>query len=51
MKHLMETKLKICVKKSQDKDETPKAKKPKKRAGIPSTTAKQTVVTNEIDNS
>jgi cell division protease FtsH len=43
--------LNISIKKSQDKDETPKAKKPKKRAGIPSTTAKQTVVTNEIDNS
>ena len=35
-----------------NKDDAPKAKKPKKRAGIPSTTsAKQTIVTNEIDNS
>ena len=40
------------IKKSDAKDDTPKAKKPKKRAGIPSTTsAKQTIVTNEIDNS
>ncbi len=43
--------LNISIKKSNDKDDTPKAKKPKKRAGIPSTTAKQTIVTNEIDNS
>ena len=28
-----------------------KSKKPKKRAGIPSTTSKGTIVTNEIDNS
>ena len=38
-------------KKSDNKDDAPKAKKPKKRAGIPSTTAKQTIVTNEMDNS
>ena len=43
--------LNISIKKTNDKDDTPKAKKPKKRAGIPSTTAKQTIVTNEIDNS
>ena len=44
--------LNISIKKSDDKDDTPKAKKPKRRAGIPSTTsAKQTIVTNEIDNS
>ena len=43
--------LNISIKKSDNKDETPKAKKPKRRAGIPSTTAKQTIVTNEIDNS
>ena len=43
--------LNISINKSEDKDEAPKAKKPKKRAGIPSTTsAKQTIVTNEIDN-
>ena len=42
--------LKISIKKSDDNDSSPKAKKPKKRAGIPSTTAKQTIVTNEIDN-
>ena len=41
----------ISIKKTDDKDDTPKAKKPKKRAGIPSTTAKQTIVTNEIDSS
>ena len=44
--------LNISIKKSENKDDTPKAKKPKKRADIPSTTsAKQTIVTNEIDNS
>ena len=44
--------LNISIKKSENKDDAPKAKKPKKRAGIPSTTsAKQTIVTNEIDNS
>jgi cell division protease FtsH len=43
--------LNISIKKSDNDDSTPKAKKPKKRAGIPSTTAKQTIVTNEIDNS
>merc|ERR1712070_565267 len=43
--------LNISIKKSDDNESTPKAKKPKKRAGIPSTTAKHTVVTNEIDNS
>ena len=43
--------LNISIKKSNDNDNSPKAKKPKKRAGIPSTTAKQTIVTNEIDNS
>ena len=44
--------LNISIKKSGDKNDTPKAKKPKKRAGIPSTaSAKQTIVTNEIDNS
>ena len=44
--------LKISIKKSDNKDDAPKAKKPKKRAGIPSTSsAKQTVVTNEINNS
>jgi hypothetical protein len=43
--------LKISIKKSDDNDNSPKAKKPKRRAGIPSTSAKQTVVTNEIDNS
>ena len=43
--------LDISIKKSDNDDSTPKAKKPKKRAGIPSTTAKQTIVTNEIDNS
>ena len=43
--------LNISIKKSEDKDEAPKAKKPKKTAGIPSTaSAKQTIVTNEIDN-
>ena len=31
--------------------EPPKAKKPKKRAGLPSTTAKGTIVTNDIDDS
>ena len=35
-----------------DKDDAPKAKKPKRTAGIPSTaSAKQTIVTNEIDDS
>merc|ERR1712054_392451 len=44
--------LNISIKKSENKDDSPKAKKPKKRAGIPSTaSAKQTIVTNEIDNS
>jgi len=43
--------LKISIKKSDDNDNSPKAKKPKRRAGIPSTSAKQTIVTNEIDNS
>ena len=43
--------LNISIKKSDNDDSSPKAKKPKKRAGIPSTTAKQTIVTNEIDNS
>merc|ERR1711871_1169327 len=43
--------LNISIKKTDDKDDTPKAKKPKRRAGIPSTTAKQTIVTNELDNS
>ena len=43
--------LNISIKKADNDDSTPKAKKPKKRAGIPSTTAKQTIVTNEIDNS
>ena len=43
--------LNISIKKSDNDDSTPKAKQPKKRAGIPSTTAKQTIVTNEIDNS
>ena len=43
--------LNISIKKSTDKDDSPKARKPKKRAGIPSTTSpKQTIVTNEIDN-
>ena len=39
------------TKKVEDNVEPPKAKKPKKRAGIPSTTSKGTIVTNEIDNS
>ena len=39
------------TKKVEDNVESPKAKKPKKRAGIPSTTPKGTIVTNEIDNS
>jgi len=38
------------TKKVEDNVEPPKAKKPKKRAGIPSTTSKGTIVTNEIDN-
>ena len=38
-------------KKSEDNVEPPKAKKPKKRAGIPSTNPKSTIVTNEVDNS
>ena len=38
------------TKKVEDNVESPKAKKPKKRAGIPSTTPKGTIVTNEIDN-
>ena len=38
-------------KKVEDNVEPPKAKKPKKRAGIPSTNPKGTIVTNEIDNS
>jgi hypothetical protein len=42
--------LKMSIKKSVD-NTPPKAKKPKKRAGIPSTNAKGTIVTNEIDNS
>ncbi|MDC1260757.1 ATP-dependent zinc metalloprotease FtsH [Pseudomonadota bacterium] len=44
--------LKVTVsKKAEDNVEPPKAKKPKKRAGIPSTNAKGTIVTNEIDDS
>ena len=44
--------LKVTIsKKVEDNVEPPKAKKPKKRAGIPSTNAKGTIVTNEIDNS
>ena len=43
--------LNISIKKTDDDKSPPKAKKPKKRTGIPSTTAKQTIVTNEIDNS
>ena len=39
------------TKKVEDNVEPPKAKKPKKRAGIPSSTSKGTIVTNEIDNS
>ena len=39
------------TKKIEDNVESPKAKKPKKRAGIPSTTSKGSIVTNEIDNS
>merc|ERR1711907_717804 len=43
--------LNISIKKSESKDDAPKAKKPKKRAGIPSaTSAKQTIVTNEVDS-
>ena len=42
--------LKVSIKKSVD-NTPPKAKKPKKRAGIPSTNAKGTIVTNEIYNS
>ena len=41
--------LKVSIKKSEDSN-PPKAKKPKKRAGILSTNAKGTIVTNEIDN-
>ena len=37
--------------KVEDNVEPPKAKKPKKRAGIPSTNPKGRIVTNEIDNS
>ena len=44
--------LKVTIsKKVEDNVEPPKAKKPKKRAGIPSTNPKGTIVTNEIDNS
>ena len=43
--------LNISIKKTDDDKSPPKAKKPKKRTGIPSTTAKQTIVTNEIDHS
>jgi cell division protease FtsH len=43
--------LKISIKKSDDIDNAPKAKKPKRRVGIPSTTGKQTIVTNDLDNS
>ena len=44
--------LKVTIsKKVEDNVEPPKAKKPKKTAGIPSTTPKGTIVTNEIDNS
>ena len=39
------------TKKVEDNVEPPKAKKPKKRAGIPSTNPKGTIVTNDIDNS
>jgi len=39
------------TKKVEDNIEPPKAKKPKKRAGIPSTNQKGTIVTNDIDNS
>ena len=43
--------LKISIKKSDDTDNAPKAKKPKRRVGIPSTSGKQTIVTNDLDNS
>tara|TARA_B110000046_G_scaffold11941_1_gene11835 strand:+ start:1031 stop:2962 length:1932 start_codon:yes stop_codon:yes gene_type:complete len=44
--------LKVSLsKKVEDNVEPPKAKKPKKRAGLPSTTAKGTIVTNDIDDS
>ena len=44
--------LKVSLsKKVEDNVESPKAKKPKKRAGLPSTTAKGTIVTNDIDDS
>jgi len=44
--------LKVTIsKKVEDNVEPPKAKKSKKRAGIPSTNPKGTIVTNEIDNS
>jgi cell division protease FtsH len=43
--------LNISIKKSDDIDNAPKAKKPKRRVGIPSTTGKQTIVTNDLDNS
>ena len=44
--------LKIKLEKNTENNvEPPKAKKPKKRAGIPSTSPKGSIVTNEIDNS
>ena len=42
--------LNISIKKSDNDDSTPKAKKQKTRDGITSTTAKQTQVPNELDN-